>query len=211
MQFLWVAEGDQDYGLGQVSYSNAATMLTNYTLHSHNVTLEYSNGSYFLVDEKLSNTGLSDGLAAPSHLGHFASHLISNIEGRVFTDNSTENLMTYLQQDLSKLALGFTAVITNILTNTLSQSFLGSMIIGRYPFWPIVIFLILLYLLATLAILVFLLAALSIQTEAVTVCGDTPNGERRRSSILKLTQMHLRNPLCLVAALFPLNNINTTR
>ncbi|KAK7689501.1 hypothetical protein QCA50_007293 [Cerrena zonata] len=217
MQFAWEAEGDQDYGLSQNvsdaigSYSNVATMLSNCTLYFYNVTVDYNNGSYLLVDEELSNVGLSDGLGAPARLGHFASHLISNIEGRAFTDTSTGDLMTYLQQDLSRLALGSAAVITNISTDTLFQSSLGSVIVGRYPFWPIVIFLALLYLLAALALVLFLVMMISNRAESVVFRGDSRDGGGRQMSILELTQMRLRSPLCLVAALFPPQRNETDR
>ncbi|KAK7689467.1 hypothetical protein QCA50_007259 [Cerrena zonata] len=217
MQFVWEAEGDQGYGVGAgetsgavTSYLNVATMLTNCTLRFYNVTIDHSNGSYSLHNEVLSNVGLSDGLAGPSRLGHFASYLVSNIEGRVFTDNSTEELMAFLQQDLARLALGSAAVITNVTSDTLMQSISGSKIVGRYPLWPIFVFLVLVYLYTALALVLFFLTSLTMQTESLVLAQDTDvpgmhdgKGQDRKVSLLELTQMRLRGPLPLVASLFP--------
>ncbi|CAL1710735.1 unnamed protein product [Somion occarium] len=101
MPFLWEAAGDTEFGHPPEgndaidNYSNLATMVTNCTLYFYNVTLDYSNGSYVRVDEELTNVGLSDGLAASARLGHYASHLISNVQGHAFTDNSTDKVMAY--------------------------------------------------------------------------------------------------------------------
>lgn len=222
MQFLWEAEGDQVYGTGAgnasgavTSYSNVATMLTNCTLQFYNVTVDYNNGSYSLHDAVLSNVGLSDGLAAPTRLGHFASYLISNVEGHVFTDNSSEELMAFLQQDLARLALGSAAIITNVTSDTLMQSALGSRIVGRYPFWPVFVFLALLYIYAAVALGFFFLTVLTMQTESLVLSGRTAgmgDGSRNREareeefrkvSLLELAQMRLCGPLPLVATLFP--------
>ena len=213
MQFLWEAEGDQDYGLGDgqnsgavTSFSNFASMLTNCTLQFYNVTVDYFNGSYSLHDATLSNVGLSDGLAAPTRLGHFASYLISNTEGHVFTDNSTDQLMAFLQQDLARLALGSAAVITDVTKDTLEQSVLGSTIVGRYPFWPIFVFLLLLYIYAAMALFLFFLTTLTMSTESLILSGvgnKHNSQEDTKVSTLELTQMRLQGPLPLVAALFP--------
>ncbi|KAK7689503.1 hypothetical protein QCA50_007295 [Cerrena zonata] len=207
MQFIWMAEGDQPYGVGTGSdavgsYSNVATMLANCTLSFYNVTVDYRNGSYSLLHEELSNVGLSDGLALPARLGHLNSNLISNIEGRVFTDNSMESVMAFLRQDFARLALGSAAVIANETTDTLLQGTLNNMIVGRYPLWPILIFVGLMYTHASLALILFLVTALPMRTRSLAVTtrrGDSSN----RISVLQLTQMRLHGPLPLVSTLFP--------
>lgn len=212
MQFLWQADGDTEFGIGAgavsgavTKFQNFATMLTNCTLKFYNVTIDYNNGKYFLVDEELSNVGLSDGLAAPTRIGHLASSLISNIEGRAFSDNSSDSLMAFLEQDFARLALGSAAYITNVTSDTLMQSFVGSTVVGRYPFWPVFIFLVLLYMHACLALFLFLQTALTMQTESLSL--STASGHeienRRQVSMLELAQLRLRGPLPLVASLFP--------
>ncbi|KAK7689476.1 hypothetical protein QCA50_007268 [Cerrena zonata] len=180
-------------------------MLTHCTLQFYNLTIDYNNGKYFLVDKELTNTGLSDGLAGPTRLGHFSSYLISNVEGHAFTDNSTDELMAFLQQDLARLALGSAAFITNINSDTLMQSVLGSIIVGRYPFWPVFIFLALLYMHATLALVLFIQTVMTTPTEVLSLSevDGLGDGEKKQVSMLELTQMRLRGPLPLVAALFP--------
>lgn len=212
MQFLWEADGDTELGIGAgkvsgavTNFQNFATMLTNCTLNFYNVTVDYNNGKYFLVDEELSNVGLSDGLAAPTRIGHLASALISNIEGRAFGDNSTDSLMAFLEQDLSRLAIGSAAYITNVTSDTIMQSTLGTTVAGRYPFWPVFIFIILLYMHACLALFLFLQTALTMQTESLSLSPTEGygGGNYRQVSMLELAQLRLRGPLPLIASLFP--------
>lgn len=204
LQFLWESEGDIGFGEGPEgndavnSYSNMATMLTNCTLSFYNVTLDYSNGNYSRVEEELTNTGLSDGLAGPTRLGHYATHLLSNVQGHAFSDNSTREVMAYLEQDLARLALASAAWITNLTTPTTMQATLSNAIVGRYPFWPVAIFIALLYSHAALALFVFLATALFTRTELVRV-----RGERGAVSALELVQVRLTDPLAAVAARFP--------
>lgn len=216
MQFLWVAEGDQSFGVGSGSdavgsYSTVATMLTNCTLQFYNVTVDYNNGSYYLVDEELSNVGLSDGLALPSRLGQFTANLISNIEGRVFTDNSTDSVMAFLEQDFARLALGSAAIITNVSTDTIAQGTLKNMAVGRYPFWPVVIFVALMYLHAILALSIFLLINMPIPAEYLTYTTDDGQADKVEVSIVELAQMRLRGPIPLVSALFPSYRTNANQ
>lgn len=192
MQFLWISEGDQPFGISSTSsdavgsYSRIATMIVNCTLQFYNVTVDYRNGSYSLVHEELSNVGLSDGLAMPSRLGHFSSNLISNIEGRVFTDTSTDSLMAFLQQDLARLSLGSAAVITNISADTLMQGTSNNVIVGRYPLWPVIIFVILIYMHAALGLILFFVTAIPAQRDVHVL---TTADERVCVSVLELTQM----------------------
>lgn len=204
MQFLWRSSGDGVYGYPPAGntavnyYSNQASMLANCSLSFYNVTVDYINGNYTLVDETLSNAGLADGLAGPTRVGNYNSRLVANIEGHAFSDNSTETVMAFLQQDLARLALGSAAVITDLKSSTLSQSTQSTRIVGRYPFWPTVILLALLFLHAVLAVIVFALTALLSRASRVRAPGAT-----KSVSMLELTQLRLTSPLALVAALFP--------
>jgi hypothetical protein len=212
MQFLWTSEGDDPYGSSPpgsdavYGWGEKATMLTNCTVSFYNVTLDYRNGSYKLVDEQLSNVGLSDGLAAPTRLGHYASHLLTDVQGLSFLSNNTDEVMAYLNQDLARLAIGSAAAVMNVAADTLSASTLGTVIVGRYPFWPVVIILGLLYTHALLALGIFFMTALFTHTDMVCVAGDP-----KRVSALELAQLRLTDPLTVVAALFPQGNSTAAR
>lgn len=207
MQFLWTSEGDQAFGVGSGnsavgSYLNYATMLVNCTLQFYNVTVDYRNESYSLVKKELSNVGLSDGLALPSRLGHFTSNLLSNVEGRAFTDNSSDAVMAFIEQDFARLALGSAAVITNVSRDTLFQGSTKDIIVGRYPLWPVTIFVLLMYTHASLALVLFLITTMPIRREAIALTKDD-RSTGQPVSILELAQMRLRGPLPLVFSSFP--------
>jgi hypothetical protein len=207
MQMFWRSAGDVPFNFGPqlpgndavTYYSNEATMLTNFTLSFYNVTLDYSNGRYTLINQVLSNAGLADGLAGPTRLGHYNSHIIPNIQGHAFNDNSTDTVMAFLQQDLARLALGSAATITNLTGLTLSQSTESNRIAGRYPFWPTVILLALLFLHAVMTLAIFAWIVLFSSADHVhVVASDTD----RAVSVLELGQLRLVSPLVLIAALF---------
>lgn len=221
LQFLW--ESDSDYPLyasndAVFSYSNLATMLANCSLAFYNVTLSFSNGSYALVHEELSNTGLSDGLAGPTRLGHFSPTLISDITGHALGDNSSDSVMAFLSQDFARLALGSASAITNLTADTLSQSRVTQQLVGRYPFWPVVLVIASLYAHAALALAIFLWSVFISRSYAVCVRPDRagpprdyqrdeePEDTKRDGatvSALELAHRRLTDPLAVVADLLP--------
>lgn len=208
LQFEWRSSGDISMGSSKMSDavfassdSNLANMLTNCTLSFYNVTLSYRNGTYTSTDEVLSNTGLSEGLAGPTRLGHYATRLIANIEGRAFSDNSSDSVMAFLSQDLARLAIGSAAVITNETQPALRQSVLREQVLGRYPFWPVVLFLALLYMYAAIAL--FLILGTSLVSRGSRVQANGYGTEGKSISELELVQLRLTSPLAMAAALFP--------
>ncbi|KAK7689469.1 hypothetical protein QCA50_007261 [Cerrena zonata] len=213
MQFLWKSESGASYGIGAgeesgavSSFDDFATMLANCTLSFYNVTTEYYNGTWKPLYEELSNTGLSDGLAGPTRLGHFSSHLISNIEGDVFFETEADLLMEKLEIELARLALASAAAITNVTTGTTMQSFVSRGVTGIYPLWPVVIFIALLYIYGAFAFVVFITIVISMQTDYLAFSrhdASTGNVYGKQVTILELTQMRLRGTLPTVATLFP--------
>lgn len=211
MQFVWVNEADAVLDSTQASDALltpnegiTATMLTNCSLSFYNVTLDYYNGSYAVHTEILSNTGLSDGLAGPTRLGHFSERLITDIEGRVFSDNDSASVMALLSQDFARLALGSAAIITNVTVPTVStQNQIIQLILGRYPVWPVIIFLALLYAYSALALTILLVTTiLARDTMIETPSIGRDDDEINHVSALELTQLRLTSPLPLVATLF---------
>lgn len=211
LEFIWVIDGD-DIAFTSAKASDAITyggdgtmavMLTNCSLSFYNVTLAYYNGSYAVVDETLSNTGLSDGLAGPTRLGHYSSRLIANVEGHAFNDSSSSSVMAFLSQDLARLALGSAAVITNETAPTTSPQYqIGDRILGRYPVWPIIIFLALLYSYSAMALIILIQATIFSRATMIRVPSRRDDEETGWVSALDLTQLRLTSPLSLAATLF---------
>ncbi|KAI0273801.1 hypothetical protein BC834DRAFT_1038352 [Gloeopeniophorella convolvens] len=212
LQLVWASDGDVPFASPNNTdivriFSNMATMLANCSLSFYNVTLDYSNGTYALADEELSNTGLSDGLAAPTRLGHFLSHLIANVEGLAFTSTAPDEVAAFLMQDVSRLALASAAGITSLRENTLSLSTVTTASLGRYPFWPVIVLLALLYAHTALALLIFLTTLLFSQADRIRVppYGDSATTKKtkfRTASMLELAHLRLTSPAAVVAALF---------
>lgn len=185
--------------------SNTAVMFTNCSLAFYNVTLTYLNGSYSVVNEVLSNTGLSDGLAAPTRLGHYLSRLVANVEGRVFNDNNSDSVMAFLSQDFARLALGSAATITNETVPSVSTVYqISDQILGRYPVWPIFIFLALLYIYSAAALIILIQATIFSRDTILQIpYVARKEGEKERQvSALELTQLRLTSPLSLAATLY---------
>ncbi|KAI0273802.1 hypothetical protein BC834DRAFT_966272 [Gloeopeniophorella convolvens] len=208
LQLVWASDGAAPFtspnNTDIVSvFSNKAAMLANCSLSFYNVTLDYSNGTYALVDEELLDVALSDGLAVPTRLGHYLSHLIANVEGLAFTSASPDEVTAFLTQDLGRLALGSAANITNLRKNTLSLSTVQTASLGRYPFWPVVILLALLYTHALLALIIFLITFLFSRSVRIRVPPPGGSGATVVASTLELVQLRLTSPVALVAALFP--------
>lgn len=173
-------------------------MLANCTVSFYNATVSYDSGNYTLLSKDLLDAGVSDGLAAALINGRASSALIANVQGRAFSANTTQGAMAYLEQDLARLALAASADLMNVTLPTAEQARLENTIVGRYPFWPIVILVALLYVHAAIALLIFLRTSLFTRAEVLRVPGQSGN-----VSALELAQMRLTSPLAIVAALFP--------
>lgn len=205
IQFFWVSDGETRQWTNvsdAVSvWSDVGSSLANCSLTFYNVSLSYYNGSYIRDAEEPSNTGLADGLAGPTRLSHYANHLLANYEGHVFSETNSTTLMNFLQADLARLALGSSASITNITVDTTSQSTLRQTLVGRYPIVPSVIFILLLYLYAAVALTIFIWTALFTREYAIR-----DPATRRPVSILELTHLRLTDPVALLATAFPSRN-----
>jgi len=178
------------------------TLLADCSLGFYNVTMKYDNGSYSLLGNPvLSNTGLSDGLAGPTRLAHYASRLVDNLEGLALTTNSSDETMALLNQELGRLSLASAAALTNLRENATDTQRLDTQLLGRYPAAPVYLLITLLYLYALLALLIFLNVSLTTKSTTVTLTG--PDEPGKRIATVELAQLPLAQPLALVAELFP--------
>lgn len=204
MQFVWQQELGENWNKER---SNPAisiighqwkTMIANCSLAFYNVTLMYHKGAYKVLSETLSNTGLSDGLAGPTSLGHYSDRLLSNVEGLALSSLSAENTTARLSQELSRLSLASAAAITNIREPTTDNYHLFSGLLGQYPVAPSLLLVGLLYLYALLALLIFL--NVSLTTTSTTVTLSTKPREKIAS--MEIAQLTLAQPLALAAEMF---------
>ncbi|KAA1474337.1 hypothetical protein DENSPDRAFT_840915 [Dentipellis sp. KUC8613] len=204
LELIWRNQGSESFDgasktaadAAYTAFSSEAYMFANCTLLFYNVTLEYANGAYTRAAEVLADAGLADGLVGPTRLGLYGSRLLDNLEGIVFGGNSTAHVMAYLNQDLARLALGSAAYVTNLKGPTLAQSVLSRRILGRYPAWPAVLYVVVLWANAVFPLTVSLVAMLT-RTRRIVVAG-----ERQSVTALELAKMRLTRPAALAAELF---------
>ncbi|KAI0083784.1 hypothetical protein BDY19DRAFT_975585 [Irpex rosettiformis] len=203
MEFVWMDDSDQPFGRsppGNDAVWNTESwgyMLVNCSLSFYNVTLSSSKGEYFLEQEMLTDPGISDGFAAPTRLAHFSSQLIANVQGPALTLNTTDRAMAALSQDLARLAIGSAGALANLRVDTIKQESINEILVGWYPIAPIIVFLVLLYGYATLALGIFIRILFFTRSSTIHI----PNSSKSVSA-MELAAMRLTNPLTLVAALF---------
>lgn len=185
------------YNTAMSTYGGGAMMLANCSVTFYNVTLDYRNGSYSLVDEEVTNTGQSDAMSVPLRMGIISTPLVSAIEGTAFRARSADDVMSALSENLARLAAASAQVAVQADQPTMSQSELISCIVGRYPFWPVIIILILLFLYAGFALFLCVVTAFA-QTEMIEVIGkEVP------VAALDLAVLRLTDHVAIAAELFP--------
>ncbi|KAA1476761.1 hypothetical protein DENSPDRAFT_843829 [Dentipellis sp. KUC8613] len=210
MQLAWELTGSESFNGASTTVSDTAPesdiaytttgprahILAHCSLTFYNVTIRYENGNYSRVAEELSNTGLSDGLAGPTRMALYASRLLDDVQGVAFSGAHTDRVMAYLNQDLARLALGSAAYLTDQKEPVLDQQVLGTRALGRYPFWPAVIYIVLLWINAIVPLGIAGWTMMT-RTSRIRVPGDQP----ATVSALELAKLRLTRPAALVAEL----------
>lgn len=205
LQMVW--DGSSQYIYREISGGNntaltpettGATLLANCSLSIYNVTLGYRNGSYSVLHEEPTNPGQADAMFVPTRFGFFSSNLVSSIEGIAFQANTTADVMTILSQNLARFTMAAAAPVVSPQKPTLSQSLLVSRILGRYPFWPILVTLLLLFLYAAFALVVCVATAFA-KADVLHVSGKPVLS-------LDLAVLRLTNHVAVAAELFPEGN-----
>lgn len=173
--------------------------LINCSLAFYNVNLGYNTGNYTSQSEELMDPAIADGFSGPTRLGLYNDQLSNNYQTRISSSSDNDTLVSFVEQDLARLALGYAAAsIVNLQFNTTSQTGVGQKLLGRYPFWPTVIFMTLLYIYAGVALIVILWALLF--PRAYTIRAPT---SEESVSALELAHLRLTNPMALVAEALP--------
>ncbi|KAF8600937.1 hypothetical protein BDV93DRAFT_608342 [Ceratobasidium sp. AG-I] len=179
------------------------------SLTIYNVTLRYDGtlGSkpWQLVPEETvqSEERFATALAAPYSWQLVTDRLMTNVQGRVMQATSVQQAMATINQEISRLSIGFVsggfefvpAADVQIITPT---------ILGRYPLAPLLTFVALLFLYGLIALVIFFLS-LSTSSDVILIppqLHPIANPKDNQIPALTLTQMRLLTPLPVVAQFF---------
>lgn len=195
--------------VGPIGYLNiyASCELTFY-----NVTMSYDgqapNGKHWTIIPEgttPSNEFFASTLAAPFSWQLVTDNLSANIKSRAMASNSTQGVMAALNQELSRLSLGFVSGAFEFVPATDVQ-IITPTILGRYPLIPLFIFVFLLLVYGLIVLGVFIMS-LSAKSDTIflppELQGDPANsGSGREILALELAQLRLMSPLPIVAQYF---------
>lgn len=187
----------------------AISLYASCNLTFYNVTLRYDGtlGSkpWQLVPEE---TVQSEGrfatvLAAPYSWQLVSERLMINVQGKIMQATSVQQAMATINQEISRLALGFTSGGFKFVPAT-NVEIITPTILGRYPLAPLLTFVILLFVYGLIAIVVFFLS-FSTPSDVVIVPPQlklTSKPKDNHIPALTLAQMRLLTPLPLVSQVF---------
>lgn len=160
----------------------------------YNVTIEYRNGVYNTIDEVPTARFLSDGFSGALRAGTYNDILLDDLKPIFSTVNATgEERMALLTQEMTMMAAASAGIIANVTAPTLRQYI--DRTLGRYPIYPVISLITLLYINSAFALVICILTATSYASKT-KVPGTTGN-----MSVLELARLHLTSPLSLIADL----------
>ncbi|KAF7363830.1 hypothetical protein MSAN_01041000 [Mycena sanguinolenta] len=163
----------------------------------YNVTLWHQDGNYSVMGDPV----LADSnFAAIMQGGLFSQagnlQLVSNLQATMLAQPNVSGAVAALNQELGRLTLALfagTLQPTTAATQHISQD---SMLLGRYPFPPVIVYLVLLYAYTFTAAGIYVWAA-RLRSTLFRAPGY------KTTSAVQLAQLRLTDPLALVAALYP--------
>lgn len=160
----------------------------------YNVTIEYRNGIYTTIDKVPTARFLSDGFSGALRVGLFDEVLLDDLKFIFSMVNATgEERMALLTQEMTMMAAASAGIIANVTAPPLRQYI--DRTLGRYPIYPVISLITLLYINSAFALAICILTATS-RASRTKVSGTTGN-----ISVLELARLHLTSPLSLIADL----------
>ncbi|KAG8738151.1 hypothetical protein FRC12_016893 [Ceratobasidium sp. 428] len=129
--------------------------------------------------------------------------LTANIKSRATLSNTNEQVMAALNQELSRLALGFVSD-SFIFTDASDVQIFRPTILGQYPLFPLLSFVTLLFIYGLIALVVFI-TSFGLKTDTILVppsLRDNTSGNNGEVPVLEVAQLRLLSPLPLVAQVF---------
>ncbi|KAG8796051.1 hypothetical protein FRC12_005841 [Ceratobasidium sp. 428] len=127
--------------------------------------------------------------------------LTTNIRARAMLANTTEEVMSLLNQELGRLALGIVSG-SFVFVPATNVEIIAPTILGRYPLAPLLSFVALLLLYGLIALVIFIMTTKT-TTTSVHIPAELRDKDRDKTvPELDLAQMRLMSPLPVVAQLF---------
>ncbi|KAG8684709.1 hypothetical protein FRC09_015218, partial [Ceratobasidium sp. 395] len=176
----------------------------------YNLTVAYdgraSDGKFWSVvpgSKQLSTEAFASTLAGPFSWQLIMDTLTANIKSRATLSNTNEQVMAALNQELSRLALGFVSD-SFIFTDASDVQIFRPTILGQYPLFPLLSFVALLFIYGLIALVVFI-TSFGLKTDTILVPPSLRDNASRNNGevpVLEVAQLRLLSPLPLVAQVF---------
>ncbi|KAJ6502108.1 hypothetical protein C8R45DRAFT_1092003 [Mycena sanguinolenta] len=163
----------------------------------YNLTLRHQDGNYSVIGDPV----LADSNFAAIMKGGLFSQagnlqLLSNLQATMLAQPTVSNAVAALNQELGRLTLALFAGTLQPTTVAAQHTSQDSTLLGRYPFPPVIVYLLLLYAYALTAAGIYVLAA-RLRSTLFRAPGY------KTTSAVQLAQLRLTDPLAFVAALYP--------
>ncbi|KAF8205762.1 hypothetical protein K438DRAFT_1964181 [Mycena galopus ATCC 62051] len=163
----------------------------------YNLTLQHQDGDYSVIgDPVLVDTDFATIMQGGLLSQNGNLQLLSNLQATMLAQPNVSSAVAAMNQELSRLSLALFAGMlqpSTVAAQSISQQ---SVLYGRYPLPPVIVYLFLLYAYAVTAGGIYTWAA-RIRTSLFRAPGY------KTTSAVQLAQLRLTDPLALVAALYP--------
>ncbi|KAG9124734.1 hypothetical protein FRC07_010445 [Ceratobasidium sp. 392] len=216
IQVRWLSEINGPVEVpNSVAYGGSTPLIDIYAkcnLTFYNLTVAYdgraSNGKYWSVVpglKQLSTEAFASTLAGPFSWQLIMDTLTANIKSRAMLSSTDEQVTAALNQEISRLALGF-ASDSLIFTDASDVQIYQPTILGKYPIVPVLAFAALLFIYGLIALAVFIMS-FGLRTDVISIpplLRDNVSGHdsNREVPALEVAQLRLLSPLPLVAQTF---------
>ncbi|GLB43242.1 hypothetical protein LshimejAT787_1301430 [Lyophyllum shimeji] len=146
---------------------------------------------YIIEDERPIDGNMTAILMAPLFYQYVTAKFASNVHSTILAETNLANVEAALSQELSRMALGVVGGVFQT-APTLSQSHIGTKVVGRYPFAPVFTFVTILCVYAFLVLVVVLWSFVRFGASSDHVAYNVAPA-----------RLWLTNPMAIVASLFP--------
>ncbi|KAF8593282.1 hypothetical protein BDV93DRAFT_566715 [Ceratobasidium sp. AG-I] len=177
------------------------------TIEVFNVTLKYDGAAgarvWQLIPEETvsSEERFATSIIAPYSWQLVTERLTTNVQGNAMAVNAAEEVMSVLNQELSRLALGFVSGAFKWIPAT-DVRFTIPTLVGRYPLIPLFVFVGLLLLYGLIALYLFSIS-LTVSAGSIIVPAQLRSTPKSKIiSVLKLASIRLSSPLSAINQLY---------
>ncbi|KAG8685603.1 hypothetical protein FRC08_013024 [Ceratobasidium sp. 394] len=185
----------------------ALTVYASCSIEVLNATVTYDgtagDKTWALVPEQtvLSENRFATALIAPYSWQLVTDRLVTNIQARAMISETVEEVMSLLNQELARLALGFVSG-SFIFVPATDVQLVTPTILGRYPLAPLLSFVLLLMLYGLIALAIFVMT-INATSGSIHIPAQLRDKLKDKTiPELELAQIRLTSPLPVVAQLF---------